>query len=181
VDGVTPESTPAPRPAIIETARPGARPGPGRPRKPGGGPAPVPVTGTTPTPAPPPAEFTAETVAYFLRLVGACQALLVCLFFKVPMKDAVQIAAFSPKELEALTPPVRQVVNQRAPEWLRMYQAEIAVVCTLVPILMAKAAMLITYRDEREKAEKAERAEKHETAPAGKPNGSGEGAREAAA
>jgi len=165
----TPATGTAPRPAIVETARPGARPGPGRPRKPAAGPTPVQSSGEHSTPAPPPAEFTPETVAYFLRMMGALQALLVALFFKVPMKDAVAIAAFSPKEIEALEPPVRTVVNNRAPEWMRIYQAEISVVCVLVPIMMAKAAMLISYREEREKAEKAA------TAPAaGKPNGSGE-------
>lgn len=174
----TPASGTAPpaRPAIIETARPGARPGPGRPRKPAAGPTPVPSSGEHPTPAPPPAEFTPETVAYFLRMMGALQALLVALFFKVPMKDAVAIAAFSPKEIDALEPPMRTVVNNRAPEWMRIYQAEISVVCVLVPIMMAKAAMLISYREEREKAEKAAAAPA-----AGKPNGSGETPREAAA
>jgi len=166
------------RPAIIETARPGARPGPGRPRKPAAGPTPVQSSGEHPTPAPPPAEFTPETIAYFLRMMGALQALLVALFFKVPMKDAVAIAAFSPKEIEALEPPMRTVVNNRAPEWLRLHQAEVSVVCVLVPIMMAKAAMLISYREEREKAEKAAAAPE---SAAGKPNGSGETPREAAA
>ena len=166
------------RPAVVETARPGARPGPGRPRKPAGaGLAPsIPISGEHPTPAPPPAEFTPETIAYFLRLMGALQALLVALFFKVPMKDAVQIAAFTPNEVSALEPPVRTVINNRAPEWMRLYQAELSVVFVLVPILMAKAAMLISYREEREKAEKAAAAPA-----AGKPNGSGETPREAAA
>jgi hypothetical protein len=114
---------------------------------------------------------------YLLQMVGNFSTMLCSLATGLPPTESAKIWFFSPFEIDALKAPATRVINKRAPEWLRLYADEFALLIVLLPILTAKMAATIGIRARMRAAAAAPPEEK---TPA-KTNGSGEIPQEPAA
>lgn len=110
------------------------------------------------------------TVKYLIQLVGQFNTMAVSLTQKMSAADAGEIWMFSPQEMAALTPCSTKVLNKNLPAWLLRFQDEFALVIVLLPILIAKMAMTMAWKE----AQKEGGRRPAEPQPSvSKPNGSG--------
>jgi len=89
--------------------------------------------------------FPPQVIWAMYGTMGVIESLLVQRMLKVPKETADRVFAYTPEELQLLTPPTTRVLSKYANEWLLKYQDEIALVTLLTTITISKvnAALIL--------------------------------------